>query len=42
MGGFILNACLKEPAEAAFGFVLLALGIPLYRVSRAITPRRFA
>ena len=30
MMGFILNICLKEPREAAFGFLLLAVGAPLY------------
>ena len=30
MGGFIINVCVKEPGEAAFGFVLLAVGVPLY------------
>ena len=38
MAGFILNACLKEPAEAAFGFVLLLLGVPLYWWSARSTP----
>ena len=33
MAGFILDVCVKEPREAAFGFVLLALGLPLYRLS---------
>jgi amino acid transporter len=30
MVGFILDVCIKEPAEAAFGFLLLALGLPLF------------
>jgi len=30
MVGFILDVCVKEPGEAAFGFVLLALGLPLF------------
>jgi amino acid transporter len=30
MVGFILDVCVKEPGESAFGFVLLALGLPLY------------
>ncbi len=30
MIGFILDVCVKEPAESAFGFALLALGLPLY------------
>ena len=34
MVGFILDVCVKEPREAAFGFVLLALGLPLYWWSR--------
>jgi len=35
MLGFIADICVKEPGEAAFGFVLLGLGIPLYRISLA-------
>jgi len=35
MIGFILNACIKEPSESAFGFVLLALCVPLYWWSQA-------
>lgn len=34
MIGFIAAVCLKEPAEAAFGFVFVALGLPLYRWSQ--------
>ncbi len=34
MIGFILDVCLKEPREAAFGFLLLALGVPLYAWSQ--------
>jgi len=34
MIGFILDVCVKEPREAAFGFILLALGFPLYLWSR--------
>ena len=30
MLGFILDVCYKKPGEAAFGFLLLALGVPLY------------
>ncbi|OGX28696.1 MAG: hypothetical protein A3B78_03160 [Omnitrophica WOR_2 bacterium RIFCSPHIGHO2_02_FULL_67_20] len=30
MAGFIVDVCSKQPGEAAFGFVLLALGLPLY------------
>lgn len=33
MVGFILDVCVKQPAETAFGFGLLAVGIPLYRIS---------
>jgi len=33
MAGFIGDVCVKQPADAAFGFVLLALGLPLYRLS---------
>ena len=31
MIGFIANICVKDPAESAFGFALLALGLPLYQ-----------
>ncbi len=37
MIGFIIDVCVKEPKEAAFGFVLLALGFPLYLWSRSKT-----
>ena len=30
MVGFILDVCVKEPAESAFGFILLVLGLPLF------------
>ena len=30
MIGFILDVTIKQPAEAAFGFGLMALGVPLY------------
>ena len=33
MIGFVLDVCLKQPREAAFGFVLLLAGIPLYWAS---------
>ena len=36
MVGFILDVCHKEPAEAAFGFIFLALGLPLYWWSRVM------
>lgn len=36
MIGFILNMCFREPAEAAFGFGLFALGLPLYWLSNRI------
>ena len=39
MIGFITDVCLKEPAEAAFGFGLLLLGLPLYGLSRALERR---
>ena len=35
MVGFILDICVKEPRDSAFGFVFLALGVPLYQWSRA-------
>jgi len=38
MSGFILDVCVKEPGETLFGFLLLALGLPLYRYSRAMKP----
>ena len=34
MVGFIADVCVKEPKEAAFGFLLLAVGLPLYWWSR--------
>ncbi len=37
MLGFITDVCMKQPAEAAFGFGLLAIGLPLYGISRALT-----
>ncbi len=30
MTGFLIDLCLKEPRECAFGFALLAAGVPLY------------
>jgi len=36
MSGFILDVCVKEPGETLFGFLLLALGLPLYRYSRSM------
>ena len=30
MIGFIMDVCLKQPTEAAFGFGLVAIGLPLY------------
>ncbi len=39
MAGFILDVSIREPAEAVFGFGLMALGLPLYWLSRrAETP----
>ncbi|MBI3321992.1 MAG: amino acid permease [Candidatus Omnitrophica bacterium] len=35
MIGFIADVCVKEPKESAFGFLALAIGIPLYRWSQA-------
>ncbi len=40
MIGFILDVCCKKPDEAAFGFLLLLLGIPLYWWSRSPADRR--
>jgi len=34
LAGYIGNACAREPREVLFGFGLLALGIPLYWISR--------
>ena len=34
MIGFIIDVCMKNPGESAFGFVLLATGVPLYQWSR--------
>lgn len=33
MIAFILDVCIKQPMEAAFGFFLLAAGLPLYVIS---------
>ena len=33
--GFIVDLCIKQPAESAFGFLLLAMGLPLYWWSHA-------
>ena len=30
---FILNACLKEPAQSFFGLGIIAIGFPLYALS---------
>jgi amino acid transporter len=38
MIGFIIDVSIKQPEEAAFGFVLLAIGVPLYWWSE--TPQR--
>jgi len=37
MIGFILDVCAKKPAEASFGFLLLALGLPLFWWSSRMT-----
>jgi amino acid transporter len=37
MIGFIVDVCLKQPAESAFGFALLAVGLPLYAWSRRLS-----
>jgi len=34
MIGFIADVCLKQPTEAIFGFGFLAVGLPLYGLSR--------
>ena len=36
MIGFILDVCVKQPAESLFGFGLLAIGLPLYGISRRL------
>ncbi len=36
MIGFIIAVCFKEPQEAAFGILFVALGVPLYRFSRPV------
>jgi len=36
MTAFILDVAVKQPAEAAFGFGLMALGLPLYRLSQRL------
>jgi hypothetical protein len=30
---FMADVCIKQPDEAAFGFMLLGVGLPLYRWS---------
>jgi amino acid transporter len=40
MVGFILDVCIKEPAESTFGFLLLALGLPLFWWSRTMKQQR--
>jgi hypothetical protein len=40
MAGFIINVSFEQPAEAVFGFVLLAFGLPLYWWSEAGSRRR--
>mgnify|MGYP000011707634 CR=1 FL=1 len=40
MIGFILDVCIKQPGEAAFGFLFLAVGLPLYALSEHERPRR--
>jgi basic amino acid/polyamine antiporter, APA family len=42
MAGFILDVCGKQPGEAAFGFILLAVGLPLYWWSEAPARRNRA
>jgi len=39
MVGFIVDVCLKQPGDALFGFGLMALGLPLYGLSRALATR---
>ncbi len=39
MIGFIVDVCVKEPSEALFGFIFLALGLPLYWWSRILKTR---
>jgi len=34
MIGFILDVCIKKPTESAFGLIFLAVGLPLYWLSR--------
>ena len=38
MAGFIIDVCVKEPRESAFGFLFLALALPFYWWSRAMKP----
>ncbi len=42
IAGLTLDLCLKTPAESAFGFALLALGVPLYWWSCALKGRSVA
>ena len=38
IGAFILDVLVKKPSDAAFGFILLALGMPLYWLSQRNRP----
>ena len=40
MVGFIADVCWTQPAESLFGFLFLAVGVPLYALSRRLTPQR--
>ena len=37
MIGFMADVCIKQPVESVFGFGVLALGLPLYGWSRAVS-----
>ena len=37
MIAFIVDVCVKQPGDAAFGLVFVAFGLPLYWVSNAMT-----
>ena len=39
MVGFIADVCWKQPAESLFGFLFLAVGVPLYALSQRLAPR---
>jgi amino acid transporter len=39
MTGFIIDVCVKKPQDSAFGFIFLAMGLPLYWWSQRLVLR---